>query len=140
MDSYRISDFLEELIGFDAGGAHPHVHRHHLVRGQIPGQFHHHLDLSSSSAGPLCNEIFNQSFNIQTHSTHIPHMEDHGGACLSFLILAFLHSWRHVAALIQDCKACGLWSLHSFYETSTVFFGNEHLTEQKPETSMRLDT
>mmetsp|Transcript_44784 Transcript_44784/g.97333 ORF Transcript_44784/g.97333 Transcript_44784/m.97333 type:complete len:236 (-) Transcript_44784:261-968(-) len=57
------SKLLEELVGFDAGGAHPHVHRHHLVRGQIPGQFHHHLDL---------------------------------------------------------------WSLHSFYETSTVFFGNEH--------------
>ena len=46
---------------------------------------------------------------------------------------------HHVAALIQDCKASGLWSLHSFYETSAVFFGNEHLTKQKPESSMRLD-
>mmetsp|Transcript_5481 Transcript_5481/g.6378 ORF Transcript_5481/g.6378 Transcript_5481/m.6378 type:complete len:200 (-) Transcript_5481:411-1010(-) len=41
------SKVLEEPIGFNGGGTHPHVHGYHLVRGKVPGQLHDHLDLRS---------------------------------------------------------------------------------------------
>ena len=157
--SDRIWDLLEELVGFDAGGAHPHVHRHHLVRWQIPGQFHHHLDLSSSSAGPrrYVQRDLQPILQYPTHSTHIPHtfhtwriMEVHGGACLYiyiyklYIYICLFISYPRFPSQLAPCcspdpglQGC-LWSLHSFYETSTVFFGNEHLTEQKPDETRNI--